>query len=688
MMNKEPNNLLPSLQEFLDSLDEHVWLKDLNGVYVLCNKAVEQAWNKKKSHIVGSTDEQLFGAELAQKFIEADQWVVDQKRPLVTDRCSQLTSNEQQHWYETSKSPVYSTDGHTLLGVLGMTRDISRYRQLENQLNLTTQIFNHSREGVVITDAQANIISVNVAFSVITGYQAEEVLGNNPRILQSGYHDASFYQQIWQTIRDKKPWKGEFVNRRKNGSLYPQLSTITPVFDNELEVVNYICVFEDISLRREHEETIKQLAHFDVLTTLPNRTTALREMAVQIKHSQKIGESFAILFLDIDHFKHINDSFGHYSGDQALIEIANRLKTCLTDTDHLARIGSDEFVILLTHLAQDRHLSPIISKIFSIFEQHIVLGEESLRLSTSIGVAIYPQDGETPEALLKNADTAMYQAKKNGRNGYAFYSPELTDIALTQIRLQSALYQALEHDQFYLVYQPQFELSSNKLLGFEALIRWQHPQLGQISPAEFIPIAEKSGLITSIGEWVLRTACEQGKKWFDDGYHIDTLAINISTIQLKQANFLSKLKAILAHSQFPACKLELEITEGFLIENQQKAIHDLQKIVEQGIRIALDDFGTGYSSLSYLKGLPLQKLKIDRSFIHDIPDNSESNAIVAAVVAMGKSLSLNITAEGIEDEQQRHYLNSIGCQFGQGYYLGRPVGVKEATELLKQHQNP
>ncbi|CAH8241336.1 sensor domain-containing protein [Vibrio aestuarianus] len=675
---------LPKLQEFLDSLEDHAWLKSPDGIYILCNKAVEKAWGLSTQKILGSNDYQLFDDELARKFISADQWVIENKAQLVVEECSSTDNEQSEVWLETIKAPIYSEDGQ-LLGTIGMTRNVTRRRQLENQLNLTTQIFNHSREGVMITDDKANVIDVNAAFTAITGYQADEVIGRNPRILQSGHHDDAFYQAIWHNLLQNKSWKGEFLNRRKDGSLYPQLSTITPVFDDHQQVKNYLCVFEDISLRKAHEAKLEQMAYFDPLTELPNRTNLLQEIAHQIKRYNSTKLTFATLFLDIDHFKHINDSFGHFYGDQVLVELASRLKLCLKKTDHIARIGGDEFVILLTKLPPEQSLVPILDNIFSVFERYFDFGEESLRLSTSIGIANYPQDGQTPEALLKNADTAMYLAKKNGRNGYAFYSPELTDVAISRVRLQSALYQGVELKQFSLVYQPQFNLHNQTLLGFEALIRWHHPQLGLVSPDEFIPMAEKSGAIQSIGEWVLLTACQQAKQWLDAGYPLDKLAVNVSAIQLKQSNFIEILTRILSESQLPAHKLEIEITEGFLIENKQKAIHDLQQIAELGVSIALDDFGTGYSSLSYLKGLPLQKLKIDRSFINDIPDDKESNAIVSAILAMGNSLSLIVTAEGIEDEKQMSYLDQIGCHFGQGYYLGRPLSVEDATNLLKKN---
>ncbi|NAX20752.1 putative bifunctional diguanylate cyclase/phosphodiesterase [Vibrio sp. V39_P1S14PM300] len=674
---------LPTLQQFINSLDDHAWVKDPNGIYIMGNLAIEQAWGRTLSEIVGASDHQLFSPHLARKFIASDHKVMEHGKAMTVDECCDQGTRGDKQWYETIKAPIFDHQ-QRLVGILGMTRNATQRKQVENQLSIATKIFSNSHEGVVITDADGKIVEINAAFSDITGYPPQDVIGHNPRLLQSGHHDRAFYRDMWAQLKRDGRWKGEFINRRKDGSVYPQLATISAVYDEYKQLMNYICVFEDISLYKEHEEKIEQMAYFDPLTDLPNRTHLIQLLDEQIVASRESGRSFATLVLDVDHFKHVNDSLGHFSGDKILSELATRLKAHLRHQDHIARIGGDEFVIILSDLDSTADLSLMMQRLFSSFQQTFSPHEgAALRLSTSIGVAMFPCDGDDGETLLKNADTAMYQAKKNGRNGYAFYTPELTDVAVSHVRLQSALHEALELGQFSLAYQPQYQLADARLTGFEALIRWQHPELGAISPAQFIPIAEKSGLMQAMGKWVLTTACRQGKTWLDKGYEFGKLAVNVSAIQLQQSEFTERLEAILHDTGFPANRLEIEITEGLLMEDQEQAIRYLDQVRQLGVEIALDDFGTGYSSLSYLKGLPLHKLKVDRSFVSDVPDDTDSNAIVNAIIAMGHTLGLKVIAEGIENSQQQDYLLRQGCCYGQGYHLGRPMDAEAATTLLK-----
>jgi diguanylate cyclase (GGDEF)-like protein/PAS domain S-box-containing protein len=676
--------LQASLKQFWDGLDDHAWIKDLNGVYVQCNAAVEKAWQKPLSSIIGKTDYEIFDRDLADKFLITDNIALTTGKQHIVEECARANSDGQEIWLETIKSPVVDEDGN-IIGVSGMTRNVTRRKQVENQLALAAKIFHNSNEGMMITDVRGNIMDVNPAFSQITGFELTEVIGRNPRMLQSGLHKTEFYRAMWDNLDNEHQWKGEFINRRKDGSLYPQLTTITKVFDNDHQLMNFICVFEDVSVQKAHEEKLEKLAFFDHLTELPNRATLLNTMNEQIIHARTAKQMFATLFLDIDHFKHINDSFGHQSGDQILTELARRLRTQLGRQDHIARIGGDEFVILITDIVSAVEATAIVERIFSLFSQNFdLLPNESLRISTSIGIAMYPNDGLDAESLLKNADTAMYLAKNNGRNGYAFYTPELTDVALSHVRMQSALYNALEHDQFHLVYQPQYSLSDHSLKGFEALLRWNHPELGFVSPAQFIPIAERTGLIQPIGYWVLTSACQQAKLWLDEGRKFGKIAVNVSAVQLRQRNFIDKLTQILLNTGCPASRIEIEITEGFLIENKDQAIHDLQLLQKLGVTVALDDFGTGFSSLSYLKGLPLNKLKIDRSFINDVPDDNESNSIVNAIIAMAQTLSLEVIAEGIEHAEQLKHLKNNGCDSGQGYFLGKPLSVEDASKLIAE----
>ncbi|MGR5168757.1 sensor domain-containing protein [Vibrio astriarenae] len=684
MSNNKPPMLQASLKQFWDGLDDHAWIKDLNGVYVQCNAAVEKAWQKPLSSIIGKTDYEIFDRDLADKFLITDNIALTTGKQHIVEECARANSDGQEIWLETIKSPVVDEDGN-IIGVSGMTRNVTRRKQVENQLALAAKIFHNSNEGMMITDVRGNIMDVNPAFSQITGFELTEVIGRNPRMLQSGLHKTEFYRAMWDNLDNEHQWKGEFINRRKDGSLYPQLTTITKVFDNDHQLMNFICVFEDVSVQKAHEEKLEKLAFFDHLTELPNRATLLNTMNEQIIHARTAKQMFATLFLDIDHFKHINDSFGHQSGDQILTELARRLRTQLGRQDHIARIGGDEFVILITDIVSAVEATAIVERIFSLFSQNFdLLPNESLRISTSIGIAMYPNDGLDAESLLKNADTAMYLAKNNGRNGYAFYTPELTDVALSHVRMQSALYNALEHDQFHLVYQPQYSLSDHSLKGFEALLRWNHPELGFVSPAQFIPIAERTGLIQPIGYWVLTSACQQAKLWLDEGRKFGKIAVNVSAVQLRQRNFIDKLTQILLNTGCPASRIEIEITEGFLIENKDQAIHDLQLLQKLGVTVALDDFGTGFSSLSYLKGLPLNKLKIDRSFINDVPDDNESNSIVNAIIAMAQTLSLEVIAEGIEHAEQLKHLKNNGCDSGQGYFLGKPLSVEDASKLIAE----
>lgn len=664
---------LPTLQEFIDSLEDHIWIKGTDGRYAMTNKSVEKAWQKTNHEIIGKNDFDLFSPQRADKFISADASVIETGNQIIIEECRQKDESNGVKWLETVKSPVHNRAGE-LIGVLGMTRNITRRKTIETQLTLASKIFNNSQEGMIVTNSDARIIDVNAAFTHITGYSAKEVRGLTPRILRSGHHDNDFYQKVWQDIETKGQWTGEFINRKKDGSFYPQLATISAVMDDKDQLSNYICVFEDISVRKAHEEKLQRMAFYDPLTNLPNRSHLQSLLEQHIEEGQKSTQSFATLFLDIDHFKHINDSMGHLCGDQLLAKLATRLRNTLHLSAHVSRISGDEFVILLPDVQSDVALIETVENILGIFQRPFKLAShDSLRVSASIGIALYPSDGQDSETLLKNADTAKHLAKQNGRNGYAFYSPDLTDKSISHLRIHSALHQAIEQQQLHLAYQPQYCLEQKSIVGVEALLRWQHPEFGMVSPADFIPIAEKTGLIQSIGEWVLRQACLQGQSWLAAGINFGKIAVNVSALQLQQPNFIARLGMILQETGFPAHYLDIEITESFLLNDPQQAITSLNKLRDLGIEISLDDFGTGYSSLSYLKGLPINKLKIDRSFVKDIPGHGDSNAIVNAIIAMSKTLSLKVVAEGIETSEQAKYLSDGGCIYGQGFLFSPPV---------------
>ncbi|USD63383.1 EAL domain-containing protein [Vibrio sp. SCSIO 43140] len=677
---------LPTLQQFIDALDDHIWVKDANGEYIAVNEASEIAWQRHRNDIYGKTDDDLFDAERARHFKQVDDQIISHGSQHTVEECAALDKRGNEVWLETVKSPIHNESGD-FVGIIGMTRNATRRKQVEARLSITSEIFNNFQEGMMITDHNARIMDVNRAFTVLTGYQESEVIGENPRFLQSGHHSRTFYTSMWDQLKEQGQWKGEFINRKKDGTVYPQMATISAITGDHGDLLHYICVFEDISLRKTNEEKLRRMAFFDPLTNLPNRAHLTRLLEQHIEVGKQERQPFATLFLDLDHFKHINDSKGHHYGDKLLASVAKRLTSHQKANGAVGRIGGDEFVMILTGYRSEAELLDIVDQTLSVFNAPFEIEQDDhICVSGSIGIALYPDDGSDSETLLKNADTAMYLAKKNGRNGYAFYSPDLTDRSVQHVRIQSALHEAVDRQQLSLAYQPQYRFSDRSLIGVEALLRWEHPDLGWIPPSVFIPIAEKTGLIQSIGAWVLRAGCEQGKRWLDSGVNFGKIAVNASALQLQRSDFVSQLVEITQQTGFPTSQLEIEITESFLLRNQQHAFATLGQLRELGIDISLDDFGTGYSSLSYLKGLPINKLKIDRSFINDVPSQADSNAIVQAIIAMAQALDLVVVAEGVEDQQQVEFLTEHGCQFGQGYVFSKPIDPLDFARLISNNK--
>lgn len=674
----------PDFQLFIDSFRDHLWIKDMNGVYTFCNQEVEKAWQLNVSQIIGRTDYQLFDKELADKYLATDQKVLQTGIQSVVEECSDAIDPASNHWLETIKTPLIDERGETI-GIIGMTRNVTNRKVIEDQLMVATAVFDNSVEGVIISDRNGNIAYVNKAFCEITGYSEREAIGRNPRFLKSGRHDQVFYDEMWRSLVKKGKWQGELWNRRKDGGIYPELSTISVVYDENDEICHFVAVFADISQLKQSEAELTHMAYHDPLTDLPNRLKLTTQIEQEILHFQRNPGQFATIFIDIDHFKHINDTYGHLIGDEVLCEIAQRLKNSLRTDDTVARIGGDEFVLLLTGLTDIDSITTVVRKLMKIFELPVkVSNGEPLRFTGSMGIAMYPGDGEDSDTLLRNADAAMYRAKKQGRNDYAFYTAALTKESEAHLKLQSALHDALENDGFEVVYQPQFNMLSEKLIGFETLIRWNHPKLGMISPLDFIPVAEKAGLINDIGHWVLETACKQGVEWLNQGYNFGRIAVNVAGPQLQRDSFVEQVIATVQKTGLPTENLELEVTEGFMMNKPEKSIKYLKALRRFGIELSMDDFGTGYSSLSYLQQLPLNKIKIDRSFINDLPHDCNGVAITDAIIAMGNALSLTVIAEGVETREQVEFLRSRGCMQGQGYYFSKPLPAEQLVALLEK----
>jgi diguanylate cyclase (GGDEF)-like protein/PAS domain S-box-containing protein len=562
--------------------------------------------------------------------------------------------------------------------ILSLIKSRRLLLQQSFELLKLSQAVEQSPSGIVITNLDGEIEYVNRAFTKNTGYTKEEAIGQNPRILQSGKTLSESYIDMWKHITEGKSWHGEFTNRRKDGSEYIESVNTSPVFQSDGSISHYIGIKDDITEKKRSEERIQYLANFDSLTGLPNRSQLEKLIEYSINVAKREKEEFAVVFLDIDHFKDINDTLGHQVGDLILIELAKRFSTVLRAIDTVARLGGDEFIFLF-HKTELHGIENVIKKLLNSIDESINIENNDLIVTASIGIAIYPLDGTDAQTLSKNADTAMYRAKEEGRNRYCFFTKSMQEHSVRNLNLTNALHYALSRHELYLVYQPQISAKDASLIGMEVLLRWKHPEFGEISPVEFISLAEESGLILSIGEWVLRSAVSQTKEWVEQYHFPLTVAVNLSAVQFRQPNLAELISSILEEAQLGAEYLELELTEAVAMNNPQNAIDVMNSLHEKGIKMSIDDFGTGYSSLSYLKKFKISKLKIDQSFVHDISTDLEDRAIVSAIINMAHSLGMLTIAEGVETQEQLHYLQEQKCDEIQGYYYSKPL-IKEDFE--------
>lgn len=567
--------------------------------------------------------------------------------------------------------------------LIGIVRDVTEQKLNEERLQQAAVVMQSTTEGVVVTDAQNRIVSVNPAFCRITGYEAETVIGQTPSFLKSGWHPDEFYAEFWRYLKSTGVWQGEIWNRRQNGEIYPQWQTINAVHDESGDLSHYVAVFADISQIKRSQEEIDFLAHHDPLTRLPNRLLMVERLGNALARAKRSDRRLGLIFIDIDRFKAVNDSMGHTAGDELLRVAAARISELCREQDTLARLGGDEFIMLVEDLEEAADLTPFALRIQRAFNNPFDIDGRSLHLSCSLGMSVYPDDGEDSAELLKNADTAVTLAKKNGRNTYAFYTQALTQSARRQMTLESDLHRAIKEQELRVYFQPQQDLVSRRIVGMEALVRWQHPVLGIIPPMDFLPAAHHAGLMSAVDEYVLNVACRQMRAWLDRGFALQTMAVNMSGYWLQRGEVIASVQAALKDTGLPAHHLELEVTEDEIMEHGEQSGPVLDTLRNLGVKLAIDDFGTGYSSLLRLKRLPVTKLKIDRGFTMDLPGDSNDSAIARAIIALGKSLQMSITAEGIETLAQEQLLSDLECDFGQGYLYSKPLPPDQLEDLLK-----
>ncbi|MBC8212620.1 MAG: EAL domain-containing protein [Gammaproteobacteria bacterium] len=584
-------------------------------------------------------------------------------------------------WIQLTASLVKNDDGSPKY-FISVIEDIHQRKLDEVQLHKLSIVVEQSPNPIMITDLDTKIEYVNAAFNQVSGYSSDEALGKTPQLLKSGETPIEVYQDMWAHLLRGEVWRGELTNQRKDGSVYDELAIISPVRDANGTITNYLGIKENITEKKHAEARIQQLAYFDQLTGLPNRSQLIDRFNSALSFAQRNTEKLALMFLDLDHFKNINDTLGHSIGDKLLVKVAHRLKRILREEDTLSRLGGDEFILLLPNTEEDE-ARQIAIKLIEAIALPFQLDQYELGSTLSIGIAIYPLDGEDFETLLRNADTAMYRVKQAARNDFCFFTEEMQLHSARALKLLNALRHALARNELQLHYQPQIELVSGRVIGAEALLRWNNAELGMISPAEFIPIAEESGLILPIGEWVLRSAVTQMKRWMDDGLAPIVVAVNLSVVQFRHPNLTDLVTRILKQAGLPAQYLELELTEAVAMKDPQGAIGVMNRLHEQGIQMSIDDFGTGYSSLSYLKKFKIAKLKIDQSFVRDIIDDPDDRAIVVAIINLARSLGIQTLAEGVETEHQQSLLQAQGCDEVQGYYYSRPLPADQFEAYVR-----
>ena len=667
-------------RSLVETTNDFIWEVDTEARYTYVSPQIKNILGMEPGHFMGKTPFDFMPEneriEVGQSF---GKYVSKQES---FEALENINVHSDGHFIvlETSGVPFYDSKGE-FAGYRGIDRDISNRKKYEEQLLLTDSVFKNSIEGIVITDTEGIIQKVNHAFSVITGFSSKEAIGNNPRVLKSERHDDMFYKEMWDSLKKQGQWSGEIWNRKKDGTVYPEWLSISAIRNDKGITTNYISVFHDISEDKLKEKKMEFMAFHDPLTQLPNRRLFYDRLHVSIETAKRMGSSLALFYMDIDNFKDINDTYGHPFGDDFLCAVKDRINGICRTSDTFARYGGDEFIILLNGIESAEMALEFSERLINLFKEPLLVKGESVFSSLSIGLTIFPRDGHDIDTLQKNADLALYKAKEDGKRQTFQYRRELHELALQKNIMNNGLREAMEDfSTFSLVYQPKMDINTLEIYGLEALVRWELNG-ERISPDQFIPLAEESNLIIPLGRWILKQAMVDIKQIHDIGLHDVSLAINLSTRQFNDEFLFESIDDAIDQTGFNKSKLVFEITESTSINDVDNAVLIMNKLKSRGFELSIDDFGTGYSSLSYLKKFPLHELKIDRSFIDDIPNDPNDNAICKTIINMAKSLNYKVVAEGVENLDQLLFLKENGCQIVQGYYFYKPMAIEEVKKL-------
>ena len=670
---------------FLDNTSDFVYFKDRNSRFrfasqTLANITGHAHWRE----LIGKHDLEVFPPETARIYHAEEQPIFRDGTPLLNQVDPYFDASGNKRWASTSKWPLFDAEGK-VEGLFGISRDITTHKLNEEKLELAASVFHNSREGITITRTDGTIVDVNEAFTTITGYSRDEVLGKNPRLLSSGRHNAAHYASMWQSLINKGHWYGEIWNRRKSGEVYAEMLTITTVPDAQGKPLHYVALFSDITTAKVHEQQLEHIAHYDALTNLPNRVLLADRLKQAMLQVQGRAQRLAVVFLDLDGFKAVNDAHGHEAGDHLLAALAIRMKAALREGDTLARIGGDEFVAVLVDLLDATESMPMLNRLLAAACEPVQWNGAALQVSASLGVTLYPQDEELDaDQLQRQADQAMYQAKVSGKNGYHFFDATHDRHVRDHHESMERIRYALATNEMVLHYQPKVNMRTGEVVGAEALIRWQHPDRGMLAPAVFLPLVENHALAVELDEWVMHTALQQMQTWLDGGLELP-VSINVGARLLQQHDFVQRIQTILAaHPGVDPRNVELEVLETSALLDIDRVSWSMQECRDFGVKFALDDFGTGYSSLAYVKRLPVTQLKIDQSFVRDMLVDKDDMAILRAVMGLATAFQQEVIAEGVETAEQGLALMQLGCDFAQGYFISRPLPA-QAVPLWAQN---